>query len=633
MSFWGELRRRNVVKVGAAYLVMAWLIVQIATSVLPTFSAPDWVAQSITFILMLLFPVALIIAWAYEITPEGIKKTEQVPVEESIARVTGQRLNYVVTVLLSVSVVFMVLDNYVLDQSGDSLASDTASVGAGASSSASNTPTEDSIQETGASETAGTDAQRLPNSVAVLPFTNMSPDPDNAYFAAGIHEEILNYLARLNSLNVIARTSMLQYTDTTMPIPEIAAELNVETVMEGSVRYAGDRVRVTTQLIDAATGAHLWSDAYEQDLSDIFAIQADIAMNVANALNAEFSAEEQLSIETAPTTSSEAYVLYLQVLNLIGAGDQSSQILLLLDRALERDPDFALAHSTKAWVYAQLLINTSAGSAGNWADIEALARAHAERARTLDPSMSGRGSRGGGDSALANIEMFAWRWPEARVIYENYYESTGHPLAYFNWFNAWVGDTRRGIEIATRSAELNPIDWSAHWTTGISYLYAGDPDGAVPRFQQGILLAPTLPLQHSFLAMAEIARGNYGDAQELLEQAEQLTGTNRNLILLLDIAYGYGRIGLRDQAERLYREIEMLAAVQEIGTGGWTLASLAIGDQEAALEQLRLAADRASNKVPDPGFFSLMNIRMNYTQDPVLEQTEFADLRRRLSGD
>jgi TolB-like protein len=318
MSFWGELRRRNVVKVGVAYAVVAWLLIQVASVVLPTFAAPEWVAQSVTFLLILLLPVVLIIAWAFEITPEGIKKTAQVPLQESITHVTSQKLNYVVTTLLVLAVVFMAIDNYVLDGSvrgpGRQSAAEqaapatdgTGAVGAPASAQPS--------AAAGSSALVG-QRPRLPNSVAVLPFANMSPNADDSYFAAGIHEEILNYLAKLKSLNIIARTSMLQYADTPKTLQAIAEELNVETIMEGSVRYSANRVRVTTQLIDAATGVHLWSEAYERDFADIFAIQADIAMNVANALEAEFSEAEQQSIETAPTTSADAYALYLQVVN------------------------------------------------------------------------------------------------------------------------------------------------------------------------------------------------------------------------------------------------------------------------------------------------------------------------------
>jgi TolB-like protein len=205
----------------------------------------------------------------------------------------GRRIEFALIGLLVLAVGFMLVDSYVLEDS-DRLAEvrQTAStVG-----SVAETPTPIVVEES---------RDVLPNSVAVLPFENLSPDPDNAYFAAGIHEEVLNQLAKIDALNIIARTSMLQYADQTKSIPEIADELNVETVMEGSVRFADDRVLVTAQLIDPVTNSHLWSESYNREFADIFAIQADIAMNIANALEAEFSLEEQAQIEELPTDSPE----------------------------------------------------------------------------------------------------------------------------------------------------------------------------------------------------------------------------------------------------------------------------------------------------------------------------------------
>jgi TolB-like protein len=197
---------------------------------------------------------------------------------------------------------------------------------------------------------AGGNAGALPNSVAVLPFANLSSSQKDAYFAAAIHEEILNQLAKLGSLSVIARTSVMQYANTTKTIPDIAGELDVETVMEGSVRYAGDSILVTAQLIDPETGLHLWSETYPGDRSDVsthFAMQADIAMNVANALDAESSAEEQERIESIPTRSSEAYDLYLSARSL-NVPATIGDAVLAIDNALASDPNFADAWALKA---------------------------------------------------------------------------------------------------------------------------------------------------------------------------------------------------------------------------------------------------------------------------------------------
>jgi TolB-like protein len=239
MSFWTELRRRNVFKVGVAYAIVAWLVLQVAAIAFPALHLPAWTVTFVTALLLLGIPVALLLAWAYEVTPEGIKRTREVPHGQSITHLTGQKLNYIVTALLVVAVAFIAVDNYVLSKRVSLEEARPASAEAPQAAAASPAPAQSRAPSV------------LPNSVAVLPFENLSPNKDDAYFAEGIHEEILNYLAKLKSLNVISRTSVVRYANTDKPIQEIAKELNVETVMEGSVRYANDRVRVTTQLIDA----------------------------------------------------------------------------------------------------------------------------------------------------------------------------------------------------------------------------------------------------------------------------------------------------------------------------------------------------------------------------------------------
>jgi TolB-like protein len=341
MSFWGELGRRNVFKVGAAYAIVAWLLIQAASIFLPTFEAPGWVMRAFSFVLIAGFPIALVIAWAFELTPQGLKKTADVDLNDSITQSTGQKLNYIVTGLLVLAVAFMAVDTYLLDDTEAGSGETQASVA----------PDESAGPSTAAVET--TDSGVLPNSIAVIPFLNLSPNEDDAYFAVGIHEEILNQLFKLSNLNVIARTSVMRYANTDKSIPEIARELNVGAVMEGSVRYADGQVLVTTQLIDATTNVHLWSESYQRDFSNIFGIQSDIAMNVANALRAEFSAGEQRSIEESPTSSIEAYDHYLLAQSLTRQGAPAlTQAIDEYERALSLDPDFRLAILGLARTYA-----------------------------------------------------------------------------------------------------------------------------------------------------------------------------------------------------------------------------------------------------------------------------------------
>jgi TolB-like protein len=377
MFFWGELKRRNVVKVGLAYVVVGWLVIQMVTTVMPTFNAPAWIAQSITFVLILGSPFVLVFAWAFEITPEGLKKTSDVAPEQSITSRTSQRLNYTIIGLLVVAIAFMAVDDYLFD---DPAARDQAQAVS---------RTEAAPPQAGNQPPVAVEPQTLPNSVAVIPFTNLSPREDEAYFAAGIHDEILNQLVKLSGLNVIARTSVMQYAGTSKTIPEIGRELNVENVMEGSVRYADGRVLVTTQLIDAETGVHVWSESYERPFENIFGIQADIAMNVANALETAFTPAEQENIERLPTDSLEAYELYLSAQQLYRDGAGGATLfrgaLEAIDKALALDPEFARAWVTKADIHG---IRAQAASGNQYAAEQDAMLQAALRAAELEPNLT-----------------------------------------------------------------------------------------------------------------------------------------------------------------------------------------------------------------------------------------------------
>jgi TolB-like protein len=620
MSFWGELRRRNVVKVAVAYAIVAWLVAQVANTFFPALQLPEWTVTFVAALLVLGFPIALILSWAYELTPEGIKKTRHVPLQDSITNLTSRRLNYVLTGLLLLAVAYLAVDNYLLQDSRGPVVEQQAAPA-----------TNGQAGESPPAAAQSNERAPLRNSVAVLPFENLSPDPDNAYFAAGMHEEILNQLAKLSDLTVISRTTMLQYAAQRKPLPEIGRELNVETVMEGSVRYAGNRIRITMQLIDALTDRHLWSETYERELDDIFAIESDIAMNVANALEATFSDEEQQRVEQKPTDSPVAYGFALQAFDLIGQGEQGDRMQELLDQAIAIDPDYADAYSFKAWLYAQNLINTVSGSAGSErAELEARIREYAEKALAVDPESARSWI------ALGTLASFSWRWSEATRAYNRAYEIS-NTSAFMNdvlWYKTWSGDQAEALSLAQRAVDLNPLSWIPHWSNGMILNYVGDYDQAARKFRDSIALAAAVPLQHSWLAMTEVARGELDEARRELELTQQIMGPNRAIIFLVDLAYGYGRIGDTESARRLFDEITALAQQgQDIGTGGWALANLAVGNTDEALEWLEQGAEKASRHEADAGYYSLMNIKMNYTADPVLERPEFVDVRNRLRGD
>src|SRR5579863_9033964 len=252
-SFFKELRRRNVYKVGAMYAVAGWLVVQVATQVLPVFDVSALAQRIIVLIIVAGFPVALVLSWIYELTPQGIVKTDEVAADESITRHTGQKLNFVIIGVLGLAVLFLIVQRYVLPKSVD----------AGA---------------------AITD-----KSVAVLPFANLSDDKANAYFAEGIQDEILTRLAKVGALKVISRTSTQHYASSPNNLPEIAKQLGVANILEGSVQKVGEAVHINVQLIRAATDDHLWAEIYNRKLDDIFGVEGEVAGAIAEQLNAKLS--------------------------------------------------------------------------------------------------------------------------------------------------------------------------------------------------------------------------------------------------------------------------------------------------------------------------------------------------------
>ena len=265
-SVWGELKRRNVVRVAIAYVIIAWLILQVGDTLAPALYLDEWVNTVLAFFLILGFPIALFFAWAFEITPQGVKKEKDVDRSQSITHITGRKFDYLIIAALALALGYFAFDKFVLDASRDAELVRTTTEAL-----------TEQVAESG-------DAETSDKSIAVLAFDNLSPDADNAYFAEGISEEILNVLAGIDGLTVTSRTSAFSFRGGDTPIPEIARQLGVAHVLEGSVRKQGTRVRITAQLIDAATDTHVWSDSYDRELSDIFVVQEEIAQSITTAM-------------------------------------------------------------------------------------------------------------------------------------------------------------------------------------------------------------------------------------------------------------------------------------------------------------------------------------------------------------
>ena len=365
MSFFEELKRRNVFRVGVAYGVAGWVLLQVADLVLENIAAPDWVIQALMLVVGLGFVAALVIAWAYELTPEGIKKEADVDRSQSVVGDTGTKLDRIIIGFLVLAVAYFVWER----QQAPDLIEPTAQI-----------TTEQAIETAPAA-----DIEQEEPSIAVLPFVNMSTDAEQEFFSDGISEELLNLLVRVEGLKVASRTSSFSYKGTSLNLADIADELQVDHVLEGSVRKADNRVRITAQLIDAATDRHLWSDTYDRELTDIFGIQDEIANAIVDALRTELGVLTDTGAISAEvvTENLDAYQLYLKARGLFLARAELPTAVALFEQAVALDPEFAQAWANLAAIYSIM---------ESWQYVDRpymeLASQTAEKALEKDPTLS-----------------------------------------------------------------------------------------------------------------------------------------------------------------------------------------------------------------------------------------------------
>jgi TolB-like protein/Flp pilus assembly protein TadD len=446
-SFFGELKRRNVIRMTGLYLVGAWLVVQVAGTVLPMFRAPEWLPRTIVILLMIGFVPAVIFSWFFELTPEGLKRDEDVAPGQSITPQANRRVDRIIIVLLVLALGYFAFDKFVLTPRREAAL-------------VANVAPNESRSVVGA------------KSIAVLPFENRSEEKQNEYFADGVQDEILTYLTKIADLKVISRTSVLQYkSGVARNLREIAQQLGVANVVEGSVQRSGNRVRVNAQLVDARTDAHLWAQTYDRDLADVFAIQSEIAKTIADQLQAKLSPNEKKAIEQPPTTDLAAFDLYSRAKSLLltasfsATGDTDvRKAIEFLDEAVKRDPSFfdaycqlALAHE---WFYAvDGSDHTPARLALAEAAVQAAARlrpdapeAHLARAQYLYYGLSDYAG------ALAELEIARRTLPNDPRLFQ----LTGYILRR-------RGQQEEGLRNLERAVELDPRNFDILQQIALSY--------------------------------------------------------------------------------------------------------------------------------------------------------------------
>jgi TolB-like protein/DNA-binding winged helix-turn-helix (wHTH) protein/tetratricopeptide (TPR) repeat protein len=425
-----------------------------------------------------------------------------------------------------------------------------------------------------------TSPEFLPNSIAVLPFENRSRDPDHAFFAAGIHEAILNTLGKVGDLRVMARASVLRYADGQTPIAQIAADLNVRAVMEGSVQYADDRVRITAQLVDADSGAQLWSEIYDRAFTEIFAIESDIAGRIASVFRAEWAPCERETLDEKPTQSSEAYAAYLRAIA-VGAlagglettPEQSGAIHRSLDQALSLDPNFALAYALKAREYAYSMARLVRRSDTLTVTArDELARENAERALALD-AHSGLAHAG-----LAVAHRFARRDKEAQRAFEHALDlnpSDPRVLRDVAFFHLFRGRYDTALEVAQAIVEIDP--GLGNFLIGYTLMPMGDFEDALTACRKLLSLRPDFSLAHQLHGLILLTMGDEAKALECLRLSESL-GYRSSIYAIAQTGLAYQVLGQGEDARRIFEKIEALARDSVLTDAAWALAYLAVGD-------------------------------------------------------
>lgn len=465
-----ELKRRNVFRVGAAYVLLGWVVVQVTDTVTPALKLPEWTLGLVTWLGIIGFPFALFFAWAFELTPEGIRREKEAPQSDANKAATAQKLDIALIALLVMTIGFIAWTSI-----GDEADVDFS-----------------------AGEAAVATVESM--SIAVLPLTNMSADADNAYFAGGVHEEILTNLSRIAGLRVVSRTTALRYIDSPLSLRHIGLDLGVQYIVEGSVRRVDNHVRITVQLIDAPSDAHLWASNYDRELTDVFAVQSEVAKTITNSLHLEIQPETVGTLNDMPTTSVKAYDLFTKARSISRSEPESEAALLeqrrLLEEAVVADPDFVeawaelneiLDHISRNILQNNWFGETAADRDAYYAEAQDAAHRALEKAVTLNP-----------DNILTLLAQAS-----------DYVQEQ-------NSREFQVGRK----DFIDKALELDPEDAYAWLTLAWWYRIEGDMESATPAFNKALELDP---LNARIVDSSLIHFRFMGDQAKTTELYERLT--------------------------------------------------------------------------------------------------------------
>ena len=599
MNFFAELKRRNVYKVAVAYAVVAWLLIQAASILLPTFEAPPWVMKVLVLVIVLGFPAALILSWAFEITPEGIKLESEIEPSKSIKRRAGRKI---VAVTIALAVIAAGLFVYQM-------------VGPDRWARRSN------VETAGGERAGGPSLPILEKSIAVLPFDNLSDDKSNAYFTEGVQDEILTRLAKVADLKVIARASTQRFKSAPENLPDIAKQLGVANILEGSVQKVGDQVRVNVQLINALTNAHLWADIYDRKLTDIFAVESEIAKSIADTLQAKLSSSAEHVLASRPTENPEAHELYLKGRYFWNrrTGVNLQKAANYFQQAIGKDPAYALAYSGLADCHVLLPAYAELGS--NPRDELPKALEAARKAVELDDTL------GEAHTSLARALASDLQLPAAMSEFKRAIELNPNYATAHQWFGECLqsqGHLEEALAELKRAQELDPLSLIINSVLGFALDTVGKSDEAIAQLHRTLEIDPNFINAYGQLGNVLEHRGRLNEA--IVEYEKCYNPMAPDPVDLANRAAAYFLAGRKAEAQQDWDKLKSLSERQYVPAYSMAVVQVAFGNKDEAIRLLEKSyEDRAPFDSADLGW-----ILVDHRLDPLRSDPRFKKLVMRI---
>jgi adenylate cyclase len=580
-KFLTELKRRNVYRAAVAYGVVAWFLTQLTTQVFPFFEIPNSAVRFVVIALAVGFPIAMLLSWLYEFTPAGIVRTEDVdPLQaRSAQRATGRILDFIIIgVLLLVIAMLIVGRRPFYRQTGESISQ---------------------------------------KSIAVLPFENLSEDKANAYFAEGIQEEILTRLSKIADLKVTSHTSTQHYKSVPENLAEIAKQLGVAHILEGSVQKSGDAVRVNVQLIKAANNSHVWAETFDRKLTDIFSVESDVAKAIADQLRAHITKQEEQVIAAKPTKNIEAYDAYLRGRYFWNkrTSDGIKHAIEHFQHSIERDPDFALGHAGLADSYIALTFYNFAAPH----ETMPKAKESAIKALALDNTLAEA------HASLAHILMnYDWNWSAAEKEFKRSIElepdyATAHEWYAIHYLTA-TGRLEEAVQEMKKALELEPASLVMNTFMGATLYYAGRYDEAIDQCRRTIQMDPNFTVAHWHLGLAYEQKQVLDAATEEFKKAISLSGGSPLMKAALGRAYAKSQ--KKHEANEMLNELNELSKQHYVSAYEVATIYVALGNNEQAFQLLEEAYAEHS--------FHLVYLNVSPQFKPVSSDRRFQNLVQRI---